>query len=138
MNFSKTTEYTLRILSYMANDESRLYSANEIFDQLKIPFRYLRKQLTVLSKSGLMQSEQGIKGGYRLARSNKEITLLDIVTACGETLADDMCFFGINKCSFGQKCAMHDKWAVVKENIRKVLRSTTLADLKAAGPPNFI
>ncbi|MEI6851363.1 MAG: Rrf2 family transcriptional regulator [Bacteroidota bacterium] len=135
MNFNKTTEYALRILSYMATDEAKLYSADEIFQNLKIPYRYLRKQLTILSKSGLMTSVQGIRGGYKLSRPNAEVTLLDIVTACGEDFISDMCFFGIKTCSFGQKCAMHDKWAVVKDNIRKVLGATTLADLKLAGPP---
>jgi Rrf2 family transcriptional regulator, nitric oxide-sensitive transcriptional repressor len=138
MNFNKTTEYALRILSYMAADETKLYSADEIFQKLNIPYRYLRKQLTILSKSGLMISLQGIKGGYKLAKKNRDISLLDIVTACGEDFVSDMCFFGINECSFGQKCAMHDKWAVVKENIRQVLRTTTLADLKKSGPPNFL
>jgi Rrf2 family transcriptional regulator, nitric oxide-sensitive transcriptional repressor len=137
MNFNKTTEYALRILSYMATDEAKLYSADEIFQNLKIPYRYLRKQLTILSKSGLMISVQGIRGGYRLAKPNKDISLLDIVTACGEDFISDMCFFGMRECSFGQKCAMHDKWDVVKDNIRKVLGATTLADLKIAGPPNF-
>jgi Rrf2 family protein len=119
----------------MANDEAKLYSADEIFQTLKIPYRYLRKQLTILSKSGLMISVQGIRGGYKLAKPNAEITMLDIVSACGEDFISDMCFFGIKACSFGQKCAMHDKWAVVKTEIRKVLGSTTLADLKLAGPP---
>ncbi len=137
MNFNKTTEYTLRILSYMASDEEKLYSANEIFETLNIPFRYLRKQLTILSKSGLMISVQGIRGGYKLAKPIQEISLLDITAACGEDFAGNICFFGINDCCFGTKCAMHDKWAGVKENIRRVLESTTLADLKNAGPTIF-
>ena len=138
MNFSKTTEYALRILSFMAQDETRLYSANEIFESLKIPYRYLRKQLTLLSKSHLMISEQGIRGGYRLAKNIKDITLLDIVNACEDTLQNHMCFFGFEQCSFSNKCAMHDKWQVVNNHIHQVLESTTLDDLKKAGPPNFI
>jgi Rrf2 family transcriptional regulator, iron-sulfur cluster assembly transcription factor len=137
MNFNKTTEYALRILSLMAADDTKLYSADEIFQNLNIPYRYLRKQLTILSKSGLMLSVQGIKGGYKLAKKNEDISLLDIISASGEDFISNMCFFGIRECTFGQKCAMHDKWAVVKENIRQVLKTTTLADLKKSGPPNF-
>jgi Rrf2 family protein len=137
MNFSKTTEYALRILSYIAKDETKLYSAKEIFEKLGIPYRYLRKQLTVLSKSGLLISEQGIYGGYRLANKTGDVTMLDIVTACGELSKEEQCFFGAKECAFGQKCAMHDKWAVVKNHIRQVLRSTTLADLRTSGPPDF-
>lgn len=138
MNFSKTTEYALRILSFMAMDETKLYSANEIFEHLDIPYRYLRKQLTVLSKSGLMKSVQGIKGGYRIAKKLKDITLLDIIKACEDDFLTNICFFGFKECSFSNTCAMHDKWAIIKSNIKQVLESTTLTDLKNAGPPGFI
>lgn len=138
MNFSKTTEYALRILSFMAMDETKLYSANEIFEHLDIPYRYLRKQLTVLSKSGLMKSVQGMKGGYKIAKKVKDITLLDIIKACEDDSLTNICFFGFKECSFDTNCAMHDKWATIKSNIKQVLESTTLADLKNAGPPGFI
>ena len=72
MNFSKTTEYALRILSYMSLDENRLYTANDLFDKLQIPFRYLRKQMNFLLKQGLLVSIQGKQGGYQIAKpSNK-------------------------------------------------------------------
>ena len=66
MNFNKTTEYAFRILSFMAEDESRIYSVDEIFKNLKIPYRYLRKLMTNLSKSELILSVQGKSGGFRI------------------------------------------------------------------------
>ena len=54
MNINKTAEYALRIFGYMALDDNKLYSANDIYENLKIPFRYLRKLLTTLSKSDLI------------------------------------------------------------------------------------
>lgn len=138
MNFSKTTEYALRILSFMSNDETKLYTANEIFDELKIPFRYLRKQLTVLSKSGLMVSEQGIKGGYRLAKTPDQILLSEIVLATGEDVLENQCFFGFQNCALENKCAMHFKWISVNDKIAEVLNSTTLAELKGTKLPDII
>ena len=138
MNFSKTTEYALRIMSFMALDEKRLYSSNEIFNHLKIPFRYLRKQLNVLSKSGLINSTQGKNGGYRISRKLSEISLLDIVSATGHNPIGNQCFFGFSDCAFEKKCAMHDKWAAVHESINSVLTSTTLEEVKESGPHHFI
>ena len=138
MNFSKTTEYALRIMSFMAVDEKRLYSSNEIFQHLNIPFRYLRKQLIVLSKSGLINSVQGKDGGYRISRKLSEISLLDIVSATGYNSIPNKCFFGFHNCAFEKKCAMHDKWAEIQENINSVLTSTTLEEVKEAGANSYI
>jgi len=134
MKFTKTTEYAFRILSFMAMDESKLYSANELFDNLQIPFRYMRKQLTLLSKSGLLISEQGKNGGYRIAKNPKDISLIDIVQASGENIIENVCFFGFQECAMLEKCAMHDKWIVINEDIIHVLTSTKLAEFKSKGP----
>lgn len=138
MNFSKTTEYSLRIMSYMAMDENRLYSSKDIFQSLDIPFRYLRKLLIVLSKSGLINSVQGKYGGYRISGNLSEISLLDIMHAVGDNQFSKECFFGFQDCAFEKKCAMHDKWAAVQLNINNILTSTNLAELKETGPHNFI
>ena len=94
MNFKKTTEYALRILSHMAIDEKKLYSTKEIYESLSIPFRYLRKQMTILSKSEFLESVQGKYGGYRISKNLNEITLLNIIDATGDTQLANECFFG--------------------------------------------
>ena len=129
MNFNKTTEYALRIFGFMAVNENKLYRAEYIYKNLNIPLRYLRKLLTSLSKSDLMISVQGKSGGYRLTKKTSEISLLDIVQAMEDQQLDSDCFFGFNECAFERKCAIHEKWSLVKENIRNVLSNTNLADL---------
>ena len=130
MNFSKTTEYALRIMSFMAMDEKKLYSANDIYDNLQIPFRYLRKLLTSLSKSELINSVQGKNGGYRISKSLSEISLFDIIKATGDDLINNECFFGFENCALENKCAIHDKWTAGRENINHVLTTTTLDEIK--------
>ena len=134
MNFSTTTEYSLRIMSYMALDEKKLYKANEIIEDLKIPQRYLRKLLTKLAKKGLIESIQGKYGGYRLSKNLEDISLLDIVEASGEQIIKHECFFGLEKCVFHQKCKMHLKWAEIHEQIHEVLATTKLSDIKRSKP----
>lgn len=130
MNFSKTTEYALRIMSFMAMDEKKLYSANDIYDNLQIPFRYLRKLLTILSKSELINSVQGKNGGYRISKSLNKISLFDIIRATGDDLINNECFFGFENCALENKCAIHDKWTAGRENINHVLTTTTLDEIK--------
>ena len=130
MNFSKTTEYALRILSFMVNDTERLYHATDISESLSIPYRYLRKLLTTLSKSGLLVSIQGKRGGYRINQDINNVYLIDIIKAVGEPQLDNKCFFGYENCSVDQKCVMHDKWSSINNNITYILETTSLSDLK--------
>lgn len=130
MNFSKTTEYALRILGYMSLDESKLYTANDLFEKLQIPFRYLRKQMNHLLNQGLLVSIQGKQGGYRIAKPLNEISLLDIVEATDVVGSENRCFFGFQDCPLNSRCAMHDKWEEVRTKTLETLRNTTLLDLK--------
>ena len=138
MKFSVTTEYALRIMAFMSLDETKLYTADEIFDHLNIPYRYLRKLMGVLSKSSLIESVQGKHGGYMIAKNLSDISLLDIIRVIGDDKLDSQCFFGFNDCAFHKKCSMHDKWNDVREKVKEVLVATTLEEVKASGPHSFI
>ena len=64
MKLSKTSEYALRILSFMAKDSSHLYSAKYLIEKLNISDKYLRRLMTDLCKAGFIKSIQGRDGGY--------------------------------------------------------------------------
>jgi Rrf2 family protein len=130
MKLSNTTEYALRILSFMAMDEKLLYTANDLFDKLQIPYRYLRKQLNFLLKQGLLVSVQGKTGGYQIAKSLNEISLMDIIEATDDTKFENMCFFGFSECPLTQKCSMHERWGEVRNSTLSLLKTTTLNDIK--------
>jgi Rrf2 family protein len=130
MNFNKTTEYTLRILSFMSLNENMLYSAIDLSEKLKIPYRYLRKQMNMLSKQGFIESIQGKQGGYKIAKSLTDISLLDIVNATENYSKENMCFFGFQECPLQNHCSMHDKWGEVRDKTFTILKTTTLHDLK--------
>ena len=138
MNFSVTTEYALRVMSFMAMKEERLYATKDLFENLHIPFRYLRKLMFNLSKSDLLDSVRGKNGGYKLARSAKDITLLQVIEASGEEALTKNCFFGYKECNTKQKCIMHDRWTAVRHDIYKILSTTTLLEIKKADNLNFI
>lgn len=138
MVFNKTTEYALRVFAFMATNRDKIYRADEIFNHLRIPLRYLKRLLTELSKTGLMESVQGNKGGYRLQRDTHDITLFDIVNATGAHEARNFCFFGFKECQFGKKCHMHDNWIAVMERIEHLLKTTTLSDLRDSETQKYI
>lgn len=138
MNFNKTTEYTFRILSFMAEDESRIYSVDEVFNKLQIPYRYLRKLMTNLTKSEFIDSIQGKNGGYKISKKLKNIKLLDILNAVDPDYLLAKCFFGFDNCALQPTCTMHDQWTEVRTNIINILENTSLTDIKQGNNQNQI
>ena len=84
MNFNRTTEYALQIMSLMARDEARLYRTDDIYDKLKIPYRYLRKLMTGLAKSGLSVTGPCFLTSARvvLTRTSRVLSLIEIHLSC--------------------------------------------------------
>ena len=129
MTFTRTTEYALRALGYMASREGEMLSADQLHAKLKIPKKYLQRLLTDLKRSGLLKSERGRNGGFTLSRRTADITLAEIVHAVEGTRQRPECFFGFAKCALDAPCAMHDVWMRSQNTVREALHTTRLADI---------
>ncbi|MCJ7448742.1 MAG: Rrf2 family transcriptional regulator [Bacteroidales bacterium] len=129
MNFSKTTSYSLNVLSYMAKYEDRKMSASLLHDKLQIPYSYLRYILLTLSKNGFIHGTTGRNGGFLFSKDISEISLADIIEATEGLDSFNRCVMGFSECPFSNKCAMHKLWEKTRIRILKVLMKTSLADL---------
>ena len=129
MNFSKTTSYSLNILSYMATNEENHMSAALLHEKLKIPYSYLRQILTKLSKSGFIKSTRGRSGGFTFSKEKETIFLADIIEATDGLESLNRCILGFRECPFNNECQMHSVWESTRSNIIKVLKETSLADI---------
>ncbi len=130
MTLSKTTEYALRILSFMANEPNKIYTSLELHKALKIPKKYLQRLLTDLSKNGLIKSIQGRKGGFVFAKKIEKICLADIIEATEGLDTALSCFFGFGECVLEKPCAMHDVWMSTQKTLLEALKTTRLLDVK--------
>lgn len=80
MKFSVGVEYAIHCLLYMVNlDEGKSVGIRDLAAFQGISETYLSKVYAKLSKSGIIKSMSGAKGGYALARSAEEITFWDVV-----------------------------------------------------------
>ena len=132
MNFSKTTEYAMRVLSHMAIKDKELYSAQYLHETLSIPQKYLRKLLTNLSKKGLINSSKGRNGGFSFSKDINDIYIIDIIEAVEGFEVFQPCFFGFEKCFLDKKCVMHSKWAKLRKSLKEIFSETSLGDFKKA------
>jgi Rrf2 family protein len=129
MNFTKTTSYSLQILTFMAEHEKDTISANHLHQDLGIPYSYLRQLLLALAEKGLIKSRKGRNGGFILRKNSAEIYLIEIIEAMEGTGSFDRCMMGISDCHRKEKCALHNIWTSIKTEVLTMLNKTSLADL---------
>lgn len=81
--YSSGVEYGIHSLMFMVDGsgDAREMSVREIADLQNVPYDYLAKIFTRLSKAGLVRSSEGKGGGFQLAHPAANITLLDVVNA---------------------------------------------------------
>jgi Rrf2 family protein len=129
MTLSRTTEYALRTMVFMARAPQTRFSCSTLHRSLHISEKYLERILTNLAKEGLVVSARGRSGGYRLRRNPGKIYLSDIIEATEGLEPEATCLFGFGTCPVDNRCAMHNVWARSHENLVSALRKTRLSDL---------
>ncbi len=130
MILSKTTEYAISILSFMATRDQEKYAAELLHKELNIPRQYLRRLLTDLTKLGFIASLRGRNGGFVFARDISTINFAQVIDAMEGADAMNTCLLGFTACIIGHPCVMHDLWTEARFKVIETLTKTSLADLK--------
>ena len=128
---SKTSKQAINALVELAKlPKDECEGAASIARRIKAPQNYLGKLLQNLSTRGLVISQKGLGGGFRLAKDPQKITLYDIVEPMENVSQWSNCALGLKKCSDTNPCAIHDQWKEVKDTYIKFLQDTNLTDLR--------
>jgi Rrf2 family protein len=125
---SKKTEYAILAMQYLAEKSGEPVSAKEIATNLGISFEFLSKSLQSLMKSGLVNSQQGIKGGYHLVGTPDVISVMDIIQAVSENVGIVECMTD-SDCVRSCSCDLKDPMSVLQTKVNEVFSRTFLADL---------
>lgn len=127
---SKTGRHAALALALLGRLEPGEYAgASQIADEIGAPRNYLGKLLKQLSEAGLLESQKGFGGGFRLSKLPTEITLYDIIEPIDRVSKWKGCFLGRSSCSDESPCAVHTRWTRIREAYLSFLKGTTVADL---------
>jgi Rrf2 family protein len=132
MNVSTKSEYALRALIYLASHDDRgAVPAREIAVEWSVPVKYLEQILKALKDAGLVESQVGVGGGYRLSRPATLIFAGEVIRALDGRIAPMGCVSEIDyePCEFEPACGLRDLWARTRAAMLGVLDTTTIADL---------
>ncbi len=129
--FTRSTEYAIRALTFLATekDGGSYHLAREMADVLGIPAPFLGKILQPLVMRGILESQRGRNGGFRLCKQPEEVTLMDIADSQELVHENRQCFLGQSECTDERACPMHEYWKVAAENFQIRMNSTTLQSL---------
>ena len=130
MQLLNTSQYAIRIMSYIANNsEDPLCNAKELSETLNIPYKFLTKIMSDLVKAEIILSIRGREGGYKLSKPASSITIMDILDIFNEYSHHGQCVLGIGKCDGTNKCSLHNQWVKPQKLIQKMFEETTLDTL---------
>ncbi len=128
LKLSRKADYGLIALRHLAIYHGRgAASAKEIAGRYQIPQPLLAKVLQKLARSGFLAAEQGVRGGYRLARDPRRISALEVIRAIDGPVRLTSCFGGL--CDHTDRCTVREPLRRLHEGILDLLAGITITDM---------
>jgi Rrf2 family protein len=138
MQISARAEYATRALLALAASEVDSATAQALADAQALPRKFLEAILSDLRRAGLVKSQRGADGGYRLARPATEITVGDILRAVDGPLAGVRGERPETAAYEGAAEHLQTVWVALRAAVRNVLDEVSIADVVAGEFPAHV
>ena len=133
MRLTLYTDYSLRVLLYLANREDENVTITELADFYQVSRNHLVKVVHNLGLDGYILTTRGRNGGLKLARSAKEILVGDVVRSTEPDFDLLECFNPVtDKCVISRSCSLKSVLFNAQAGFLDVLDKYTLADIAKA------
>ena len=147
LRLSKLTDYAVVVMVRLAEVSPKgaqgaspdVQTSPGIAAATGVPEPTVAKVLKTLAATGLVTSQRGARGGYRLARPLSDIPVAEVIAAVDGPIALVACVDGsLTECESQGLCPVRGRWDPVNDAIERALSGITLADMReAAIPPMF-
>lgn len=132
LRISKKTEYAIiSLVDMAANGKTTLVTAKDLSDRYNIPREILGKVLQSLAKNGLIESHQGVKGGYQLVVPLKQINISQVLQVVDGPIQLVDCAVN-DDCDCGQidYCNIRNPMEFIQKELTRFFSNITLQDFK--------
>jgi Rrf2 family nitric oxide-sensitive transcriptional repressor len=127
---SKSVEYALRAVCYLAGQAPKACTTEQISEATKVTSAYLSKVLQNLVRKKVVHSQRGIGGGMTLVKTPAELTILEVVNAVEPIERIRECPLGLE--AHGTRlCPLHRRLDNALAMMEKAFGQTTLAEVLA-------
>lgn len=130
LRISKLTDYAVVLTTQLADvDEAR--NVRDLSTEMGIPQPTVSKVLKQLAQAGVVVSQRGVRGGYRLARAPERIHVAEIITALEGPIGVTECSTDdtVGACDREGVCGVQANWQRISAAVRQALEGITLADM---------
>jgi len=130
--FSKSTEYALRAIIYLAQKSSpeQKIGITELAEAIDSPKSFTAKILQKLTRDQvLISSITGPNGGFYLTDEAKKKSLLHVLDLLDEEEVISGCILGLHECSEKNPCPMHVQYKKIKPLLIEMLDRKSIAEL---------
>ena len=129
LTLSRRGDYVVRsaVCLALAHPRGEPRKIRQVVAEMGVPATFASQILADLVRAGIATSKAGRAGGYRLARSPEEVSLLEVVEAGEGPLRPERCALGDGPCRWEAVCPLHETWSEATDALRAVLANTSLA-----------
>jgi Rrf2 family protein len=138
MRVSAKTDYAIRAALELAAAGGGPMKGEAISEAQGIPLRFLENILGELRHAGIVQSQRGAEGGYRLSQPAGDVKLADVIRAVEGPLASVRSQRPEELTYEGAAEPLRQVWVALRANIRDVLELVTLADVVGGRLPDSV
>jgi Rrf2 family protein len=139
MRISAKADYAVRAVAELASAEGdRPIKAERVASAQGIPLNFLENILGELRHAGIVRSQRGAEGGFRLARPAEDMTVADVIRAVEGPLASVRGGPPEDAEYSGAAAELPTVWIAVRANLRRVVERVTIADLAAGDLPEDV
>ncbi|MCK5125487.1 MAG: Rrf2 family transcriptional regulator [candidate division Zixibacteria bacterium] len=129
MQFTKAESYGIFGVLYLAKQaQGKVTPLSEISEVQKVPEKFLAKIFQSLSKSGVIRSHRGVKGGFSLDKTASEISIKEIVESVHGPYYLAKCLNSIDACD-RTNCPLMKLLEKAQFALTKVLSDHSVADI---------
>lgn len=139
MRISAKADYAVRaVVELAAANGEKPVKAELIANAQEIPLNFLENILGELRHAGIVRSQRGAEGGFRLAKPANMIAVADVIRAVEGPLASVRGAPPEESVYHGASEALPRVWIAVRANLRKVVENVTVADIASGKLPKAI
>jgi Rrf2 family protein len=130
-------DYAVRALVELAADGGTV-KGERIAQAQSIPLKFLENILSELRRAGIVGSQRGAEGGYRLSRPAAEVSVADVIRAVEGPLADVHGTPPEDLQPPGAAAPVREVWLATRAALRSVLEVVTIADIATESLPAIV
>ncbi|MCL2335862.1 MAG: Rrf2 family transcriptional regulator [Firmicutes bacterium] len=133
MKLNQATDYAFRAVLYLSQcSGEEVVEARVIADHEHIPMRFMLRILLKLVRAGIVKSFRGVRGGYALAKTPRQITMRDVIEAIEGPICISSCLHAPDGCSKGNpaQCSVHEVLLSIQRVMNEKLEECNFETLR--------